>query len=183
MGMFDWIRCEYPLPDPKHQQLDFQTKDLDCLLDTYVISAAGRLIRESRRDDSTATVEYPFHGDFRFYDLDPARDHGFIEYVARFTHGRLEWIRALGSDAVVEGPPDGPTAESGAWPAPPPGLAGRPLTGDEFLLHTPEKLELVAGLIPEVESLLWLALTNVGLRRASRLVGPELWRRALIDPE
>jgi hypothetical protein len=27
MGLFNTIRCDYPLPDPSHQQLEFQTKN------------------------------------------------------------------------------------------------------------------------------------------------------------
>ena len=49
MGMFDRVHCDLPLPDPKHQDLEFQTKDLDCLLDRYTISAEGRLVRQARR--------------------------------------------------------------------------------------------------------------------------------------
>ena len=33
MGLFDTVRCEYRLPNPAHQDLEFQTKDLDRLLD------------------------------------------------------------------------------------------------------------------------------------------------------
>ena len=48
MGMFDTIICKYPLPmpsDPKGYSgsEDFQTKHLDCGLDTYEIAANGQL--------------------------------------------------------------------------------------------------------------------------------------------
>jgi hypothetical protein len=46
MGMFDSVRCEYPLPgDPPANaaELEFQTKDLDCLLETFTISKEGIL--------------------------------------------------------------------------------------------------------------------------------------------
>jgi hypothetical protein len=43
MGLYDTVKCEYPLPDPAHQSLEFQTKDLDCLLEAYTITRAGRL--------------------------------------------------------------------------------------------------------------------------------------------
>jgi len=33
MGLFDEVRCEYPMANPAHQGLLFQTKDLECLLD------------------------------------------------------------------------------------------------------------------------------------------------------
>jgi len=43
MGMFDTITCEAELPVREHQVLSFQTKDLECLLDCYVITRDGRL--------------------------------------------------------------------------------------------------------------------------------------------
>lgn len=46
MGMFDYVRCQYPLPgnpSPTVQGADFQTKDLDCLLDLYTIERDGAL--------------------------------------------------------------------------------------------------------------------------------------------
>lgn len=45
MGMFDYIKCEYPLPDGFGQGRDisFQTKDLECAMDTYVIDEEGFL--------------------------------------------------------------------------------------------------------------------------------------------
>lgn len=44
MGMFDYLRCEYPLPAPDAQHLEFQTKDTDSqFLDEYAIRADGTL--------------------------------------------------------------------------------------------------------------------------------------------
>lgn len=186
VGMFDTIRCEYPLPNPEYQKLEFQSKDLDCLLDTYIITAAGRLVREPRSGGAVGPVEVPHHGDIRFYDVVPDDDKRFVEYVARFTYGRLDWIRALDDAADVdEGSPGAEEADvrPGRWPAIAPGLEGRRLTAEEFGLHAPEKLELLDGAIAEAESLLWLGLTNLGLRRAALLVGPALWRRAVDESE
>lgn len=61
-----------------------------------------------------------------------------------------------------------------------PAIDGRPLTPDEFVAGTPEKLELVDGGIPDGEQLLLLLLTQMGLRRAAHLVGHERWRAALV---
>lgn len=47
MSLVDTIHCEYPLPEPADQALTFQTKDFECLLDTYLITAEGRLIRKT----------------------------------------------------------------------------------------------------------------------------------------
>jgi hypothetical protein len=38
MGLFDTVYTEYPLPDARHQDLEFQTKDIECCLDTYTIT-------------------------------------------------------------------------------------------------------------------------------------------------
>lgn len=108
MGMFDTIRCEYPLPHPEHQDIEFQTKDLDCVLDHYLITRDGRLVRKARtwHKGPHRDVTWPIHGDVRFYEwLGKDAPQPWIEYVARFTHGRVEWIRdheevkALSEDA------------------------------------------------------------------------------------
>ena len=48
MGMFDHVRCEYPLPDGfvPGDTVVFQTKDMDNVMDNYRISAEGRLLCE-----------------------------------------------------------------------------------------------------------------------------------------
>lgn len=44
MGMFDLLRCEYPLPDPRFQNEEFQTKDTPVqFLDEYRITGDGFL--------------------------------------------------------------------------------------------------------------------------------------------
>jgi len=53
MGMFDNLRCEYPLPDAAAQNFDFQTQSFDCLLDDYVITKEGRLVK---RPNPVSTV-------------------------------------------------------------------------------------------------------------------------------
>lgn len=42
MGMFDYIRCEVPLPDGFVGEL--QTKDFDCAMGEHVITKDGRLV-------------------------------------------------------------------------------------------------------------------------------------------
>ncbi|HXO18625.1 MAG TPA: hypothetical protein VOA87_01745 [Thermoanaerobaculia bacterium] len=97
MGLFDTIHCEYPLPDARHQGLEFQTKDLDCALDEYTITADGRLLRHVRRggQESDRRVEWPLHGDVSIYTHVAGEDPSWIEYVVRFTHDRVEWIRPI----------------------------------------------------------------------------------------
>lgn len=43
MGMFDWVRCSASLDDRVSPSDIFQTKDLDCCLETYWVDPSGRL--------------------------------------------------------------------------------------------------------------------------------------------
>jgi len=111
MGLFDTVNCEYRMPNPAHQDLEFQTKDLECLLDRYVITRDGRLIRRgSELRGLERDVEWPFHGDLCIYAGDPENRERLVEYVVRFTHGRVEWIRRL--DEITD-------ERVGGTPAPP----------------------------------------------------------------
>ena len=179
MGLFDEVKCAYPLPDAEHQEREFQTKDLESLMDRYTITHDGRLVRHARpgRGGPSRDIEWPVHGDVRIYDFDRDRDER-IEYVVRFTHGRVEWIRRPGDERAAA------RDEVGSGPdvsveGPSPSIAGRRLTVEEFQAHVPEKLELVDGRIPGDEHLLVLLLTSLGLGRAIHLVGPDQWREAL----
>ena len=100
MGLFDTVRCDYPLPDAAHQSLEFQTKDFERSLDEYLITRDGRLVRRARPRETglVRDVECPFHGDVRIYDLDPHKERGLVEYVVRFTNGRVEWVRRLDNE-------------------------------------------------------------------------------------
>ena len=56
MGMFDYIKCDYPLPltdeikgalpDEDWSEISFQTKSLDCALETYTIEEDGQIYVE-----------------------------------------------------------------------------------------------------------------------------------------
>jgi hypothetical protein len=187
MGLFDTIDCDYPLPDARHQELAFQTKDLDRLLERYSITKDGRLIKHPRgwsiQDGGPPVVdrdfEVPLHGDLRMYDSDPDAQRGLIEYLVRFTHGRVEWIRRLEEAAHPGlGRTNGQTPPA-VEAAPTPDAMGRPLTVEEFTAHAPEKLELVDGRIHGDKGLLLLILTSLGLRRAAALVGHETWKKGM----
>ena len=113
MGLFDTVRCHYRLSNPAHQELEFQTKDLECLLDDYVITFEGRLIRlASGSRKLERDIEWPFHGDILMYTTDPERDQDLVEYTVRFTHGRVEWIRPLGDRAAGVAAEDSDAAPS-----------------------------------------------------------------------
>lgn len=180
MGLFDTIECDYPVPDPRHQDLEFQTKDLACLLGRHTITRDGRLIKHPRGGLLEKDVELPIHGDIFMYDVDPEAGYGLIEYMVRFTHGRVEWIRRRkGQDESREAEPGSAPAITDPADEPAPGVMGRRVTAEEFAAHAPEKLELVGGRIAGDRKLLLLLLTSLGLRRAAALVGYELWRKAL----
>jgi hypothetical protein len=131
MGLFDTVHCEYPLPDPRLQHLEFQTKDLECLLETYTITADGRLVRHARRGSGERAaldrdVEWPIHGDIVIYASDPDRDRGLMDIVVRFTHGRVEWARRLQPGESPRGMPP-PQPWTITWPSSSPSTAGAAL--------------------------------------------------------
>ena len=100
MGMFDTLKCEYPLPDAIVQNDSFQTKTLECLLDDYTITKDGKLIqhRERHYQSSAQDFEIDFHGDLRFYTSKGSREENnyeWFEYIARFTDGKLQWIKRV----------------------------------------------------------------------------------------
>ena len=95
--MFDEVRCQYPLPNPAHQGLLFQTKGLECLLDEYVITRRGRLVRTRSGclEPRARRVSCPVHQDLRIYgsvEVAP-EEREWVEYVFRFTAGKVTRVR------------------------------------------------------------------------------------------
>src|SRR5437879_3166071 len=89
MGMFDEVRCEYPLPDVELQDERFQTKNFYRLLENYTITKEGRLIHESSH---WGKVEVPYTGDVRFYTARGSHQDNtleWFEYRAQFKDGQL----------------------------------------------------------------------------------------------
>lgn len=194
MGLFDEVRCDYPLPDPAHQGLVFQTKDLENAMEEYRITRRGRLVRtrsgwltpRKRRDAC------PIHQDLRIYDsVEVGPDEReWVEYIFRFSEGKVTRVRRSKDRHRYKvkrwEPEEQPAAQVSAAaptdaPSEPrlePALYPRRPTAEEFSAHTPERLELLDGHVPGEEKLLLLLLTTIGLRRAARLVGPKLWRSA-----
>jgi len=123
MGMFDYIRCELPLPAPAAEGLEFQTKDTPAQwLDQYVIRADGMLWHEvyDIEDRSDPNAEgllrlcgamtrvnqrweclTEFFGEVFFYKFEAPQ--GWLEFRARFVDGKLHGPIAL----VQETSPDG----------------------------------------------------------------------------
>jgi hypothetical protein len=62
MGMFDTIKCYYPLPDERLQKEEFQTKDLENLLNDYTITEDGLLIHHVKEYELVPEEERPYYG-------------------------------------------------------------------------------------------------------------------------
>ena len=91
MGLFDRIRCNYPMPLDGANALTYQTKDTPAqLLDNYEIRGDGTLWHQSVDYDDGANSPFEpvrFTGDIRFYGrLVPS---GWVEWLAIFAEGRL----------------------------------------------------------------------------------------------
>ena len=112
MGMFDYIRCDMPLPSepaPPPEDTHFQTKDTPAQwMELYVIRLDGRLYKPGVKyedhsdptleglarlrgmctpisDPASDTVLGDYHSDLEFYHY--ADDGEWWMYVARFTDG------------------------------------------------------------------------------------------------
>jgi hypothetical protein len=105
MGMFDYVYCEIPLEVlGLAPEKEFQTKDFECVMNKYIISQDGRLMRswygwaEKKLLEPT---DVNYHGWFDFYggDFEPTDDgeryHSY-DYAAKFTDGQLQVIEYKG---------------------------------------------------------------------------------------
>lgn len=152
MGMFDYVRCDIPLPDAFAGEL--QTKDFGCVLGVLLIRVDGRLMIQDceweevppeERSDRKLPVfrainkrwrDLDFHGDFCFYGSGKS-DGEWHEYVARFSHGTLESIKVIPEDA----PPQFKASTNGKK-APNAATGGRPAEADRMIGKTKEDLTL-----------------------------------------
>jgi hypothetical protein len=113
--MFDYLVCQCDLPDevPVGDSY-FQTRSLYRCMMRFTITREGRLIHHSTRyvrDTDTPrgvsllapveehNIDMQYHGDVL---LTGEWDGKFVEYVARFTNGTLEWIRPMGDFSQAE---------------------------------------------------------------------------------
>jgi hypothetical protein len=127
MGVFDYVKIEYPLPEdlPATAQDDiYQTKDTPAQwMQNYTITSEGRLIYHAVTYESVPENERPNWGKPE-WDMGilsqlagsirsiPAGDvdtewhgdiyligsaPGFLELVVRFTNGQVEYIREVKS--------------------------------------------------------------------------------------
>lgn len=118
MGMYDWVRCDYPLPVETEETGDFQTKDTPAqMLDLYEIredgsfwhqaygiedqsdpnakglaSIYGAMARVNERwepmDKFTGEVAF-----YRFYD--ESEGTGWVEFSACFKNGQLSELNTI----------------------------------------------------------------------------------------
>ena len=96
MGMFDFVYSQRPLPEcDLPPETAFQTKNFERLLEHYVITTEGRLLRcqsmDEERVDLVGAVDTEYHGDIRFYGGEPRGTR--YEFIARFTDGTLAWVK------------------------------------------------------------------------------------------
>ena len=122
MGLFTYVvPPENLLPEEYRGLTDWQTKDVinDPFMETLVITESGQLIYVwSEKEWETGgesffgghlktTVDHrdilDFHGDMVFYtstgDIN-GDDYKFIQMKARFTGGKLEWIKEFPREAM-----------------------------------------------------------------------------------
>lgn len=129
MGMFDNIECNYPLPVSKELldveefnifEVEFQTKSLENLLELYIITEEGELVRRKAQYDwkdddsyflkgymekiSEQDIKENFHGILEFYCYESyLRDIGgkkeeitvSVDYEAKFFDGKLVSIELV----------------------------------------------------------------------------------------
>jgi len=125
MGLFDTVFCHVQLPDSEVQNCTFQTKSLACLMESYTITRAGRLVKHERLGEFRKDPDAPlggsiettaawdedtgFHGDLDFYEW---YQDAWYEYRAHFIDGQLHGIERLVPE-TAHGPAErGTTARS-----------------------------------------------------------------------
>jgi hypothetical protein len=106
MGLYDTLIIEADVPNMPSRS-EYQTKDLDNALFTFFITKKGEIYRENWEHEWKESTDHffggyldkvegsyhrdyltDFHGDIKFISV----DYG-DEFVARFTHGKLEYIK------------------------------------------------------------------------------------------
>ncbi len=85
MGIFDEIKCEYPLPEPELQAEIFQTKSLlDMRFRRCFITKDGKLIADG--------IDLDFHG---YVYMCTHFKKEFYEYAVKFTDGKVVEIKLV----------------------------------------------------------------------------------------
>jgi hypothetical protein len=121
MGMYDNIRCNFPLPElPDPFGREFQTQDLECLLDDYTINSEGRLILHYKEYEPVPEEERPYKDDpsplMRIYGILRVKEgsekdidmnyHGMLNFYGTILTGELHALNLqTGEDELHPGPP------------------------------------------------------------------------------
>lgn len=120
MGMFDELRCHYPLTVPGANELLYQTKSFDADLDLYEIREDGTLWHQDYdvEDHSDPNAEgfmrfggmmtrvrqrwepVTLTGEVRFYSNLPPDSSDWIEWSASFVDGRLRELHLVSRDEL-----------------------------------------------------------------------------------
>jgi hypothetical protein len=104
MGMFDYVKCLYPLPDNIPDDEAFQTKDLTNVLADYTITTDGHLKENSGNEDLshfTGKIEMYWSNVVAsgpgLYTRD-GEDAHFLEYAVTFVDGTVARVDQLKND-------------------------------------------------------------------------------------
>ncbi len=81
MGLFNYVHCRYPLPDPEAQDLMFQTKSMPELrMATYEVTPEGMLVvRKPPWDEAGETESAPLPGSLEYVAGKPLPVRGELE--------------------------------------------------------------------------------------------------------
>jgi hypothetical protein len=124
MGMFDYLRCHYPLSIDGANELEFQTKDTDAqYLEHYEIREDGTLWHQDydiedqsdpKAEGLTALigmmtpvnqrwVPEPITGEIRFYSsLDGKWEkNSWVEFSAYFIKGKLQNLVVISGTPII----------------------------------------------------------------------------------
>lgn len=120
MGLFDYVRTLHKLPNDAHQDMLFQTKDLDSFMEEYIILEDGRLAKKFIKGEwvSDDTIKftggffktteewwetYPITGSIQMYALDA--DENWVEYRVVFINGVVDSIHPVIDRGESDGHP------------------------------------------------------------------------------
>lgn len=103
MGLFDTVRCQARVPGSELLgDGEFQTSDLGRWCDRFTIDISGNLVHHRTRNQpekplwrymTDRDIAIPIHRDIRLTGDDAT---GCVaHFVARFTDGRLQWVKRL----------------------------------------------------------------------------------------
>ncbi len=100
MGVYDYLRCEYPLPVGGVNDVEYQTKDTPSQwCDNYEITKDGRLRHKEWDGDDKWIYHDDISGEIYFYELFECGR--WLEFCADFLDGVLLEIRLV-SDTTEE---------------------------------------------------------------------------------